>query len=365
MAEKSDQEKSEEPTQTRLRKAREEGNVARSAELSSVVLMVGTLILLYVFGASVFIQADSMIVRFYGQTDLVMKESDFVLEALNQARQSGMAMLLPITAGLFLVAFAANVAQTGLGFSSKVLEAKLNRISPAQGFKRIFSTKGVFELFKGIAKIGITAIVIYYTLSPQMGQITQLMIMPIYDSLGFSGDLLLRLTASMLAALFILSVIDAAYTRYQHRKDLRMTKQEVKDEMKDSDGDPRLKGQRRALSLKFLRGQRLDHAVLKSDVVLTNPTHYSVALRYDPLENQAPIVMAMGKDNRALKIREFARAYDVPIEPNPALTRALYAVCKVGDTIPYDHFRAVSVILAHVYKEKNRDIYMNAPTSAS
>lgn len=357
MSKKPQQDKTEEPTLTRLKKAREEGNVAKSTELSSVILLLGALLLFLFLGASFFTQGQDLLVRLFSQSDLVVSDNDFIIAALNDALFSGMAMLLPFLGGILILALLANVLQTGVVIAPKVLEPKPERMSPAKGLKKIFSTKGVFELFKGLVKIGITGTIIYYTMAPEMDQVTQLMIMPVFDSLVYSGNLLLVLVSRMLAALLILSALDAMYSRYQHRKELRMTKQEVKDETKNAEGDPKQKSRRRAMSLDFLRGQRLDHAVLQSDVVLTNPTHYSVALQYDPSKDQAPVVSAMGKDNRALKIREFAREFNIPIEQNPPLARALYAVSQEGQTIPYEHFQAVATILAHVYKAKNDDVY--------
>lgn len=357
MAQKPQEDKTEEPTLTRLKKAREEGNVAKSAELSSVILLLAILLLVLFFGASMFVQVQSLFARMFAQSELVVTDNDYVLSALNDALFSGMTILMPFILGLLIVALLANVLQTGFVIAPKALEPKPGRMNPAKGLKKIFSTKGVFELFKGIIKIGITGSIIYYTVAPEMELLTQLMIMPLFDSLVYSGNMLLVLVARMMAALLILSALDAMYARYQHRKELRMTKQEVKDEMKNAEGDPKQKSRRRAMALDFLRGQRLDHAVLRSDVVLTNPTHYSVALQYDPSQNHAPVVSAMGKDNRALKIREFARMYNVPIEENPPLTRALYAVSQEGESIPYEHFQAVATILAHVYKSKNKDIY--------
>lgn len=179
--------------------------------------------------------------------------------------------------------------------------------------------------------------------------------MPLDYSMSEGGAYILMFVTKILAALFILSIADAAYQRFQHRKELRMTKQEVKDEFKQMEGDPQMKSQRKKFGMSLRQRKRLDHAVLSSDVVVTNPTHYAVALMYDPEHNEAPLVMAKGQRLKALRIKELARQYGIPIVENKPVARALFATAEEDEYIPADLYRAVAEILAYVYKLNNKN----------
>jgi len=179
-------------------------------------------------------------------------------------------------------------------------------------------------------------------------------IMPLTHIMTKSGEWTILVVGRILSALLILSIFDALYQRYKYRKDLRMSKQEVKDEYKQMEGDPQVKGARKRVAMKMARARRIDHAVLNSDVVVTNPTHYAVAIRYKPEEMAAPVIMAKGMRNRALKIKEYAKQYDVPIIENPPLARALYAAAEEGQAIPPEMYQAVAELLAYVYKIKKQ-----------
>ena len=168
------------------------------------------------------------------------------------------------------------------------------------------------------------------------------------------GGHLLNFVVKVLAALLILSIADAVYQKYEFNKNLKMTKQEIKDEYKQMEGDPHVKGQRKRFGLKLVQQKRMDHAVLGSDVVVTNPTHYAVALKYDPEQNNAPIVMVKGQRLRALRIKELAREYEIPIVENKPVARALFATAEEDQFIPEDLYRVVAEILAYVFKLKNK-----------
>lgn len=356
MSQNDDQEKTEEPTAHKIEKAREEGNVAKSTEISSVMLLVVAVVVFMQFGGWMYAHFQDLFETFFTNAGQSLNNQDNALQYLKTAAWYGMATMTPVLIGLFVVAILVNVAQTGMVFAPKVMEPKGSRLSPLKGFKKIFSMRGVVELVKGFSKILLIGLIIYFTLRNEVTNIVSFLILPIGEIINQSGGYVITIVIRILVALVILSIMDAAYTRYQHRKDLRMTKQEVKDEFKQMEGDPHMKGKRREQANQRQQ-KRLDHAVLASEVVVTNPTHYAVALHYDPEISEAPIVRAKGMRNRALKIREFAGEYDVPIIENPPVARALFAAAEEDEFVPPELYKAVAEILAYVYK-LNDDVFV-------
>ncbi len=351
---KSDQEKTEEPTQRKLEKAREEGNVSVSKEIASVMLMVVSMVMFVSTGAFMYSKLEDIFELFFINAGVNFSDADHAMEYLEMALRSGFEMMTPLLILLLITAVLVNGIQTGWVFSVKAIEPKANKINPATGIKKIFSMKGFVELVKGFSKLIIVTIIVYFTVRNDVDHFVSFTIMPLEYNLKESGVYVLMFVSRILAALFILSIADAIYQTYQHKKDLRMTKQEVKDEHKQMEGDPHVKSQRRKMGMSFRQRKRLDHAVLNSDVVVTNPTHYAVGLKYDPDQNEAPIVMVKGQRLKALKIKEIARENGIPIVENKPVARALFATAEEDDHIPGDMFKAVAEILAYVYKIKNR-----------
>ncbi len=349
MSQNNDQEKTEEPTAHRLEKAKEEGNVPRSTEVSSVMLLVIATVVMMQYGGWMYGHMEQLLETSFTDAGQALSGQETALEYLEMATTYGFIIMAPLLVGLFVVAIVVNVGQTGIVFATKVLEPKGSRMDPIKGFKKIFSMKGVVELVKGFSKIFLIGLIIYFTLNNEIKNIVSFLILPIGEILNQSGGYILTIVTRILVALVILSIMDAAYTRYQHRKDLRMSKQEVKDEFKQMEGDPHMKGKRREQAAS-LKQKRLDHAVLSSEVVVTNPTHYAVALHYDPEQSEAPIVRVKGMRNRALKIKEFAKKYEVPIIENKPVARALYASAEEDEYVPPDLYKAVAEILAYVYR---------------
>lgn len=355
MAEQNqDQEKTEEPTLRKLEEARKQGNVSLSKEVSSVVLMAASVLVMVGGGHAVYERTESLMERFFMDAAEPIGDPDQAIEVLESALMVGLEMMMPLLVVLMLTALLVNMAQTKGAFSMKTMEPKASKISPASGFKRIFSSKGAAELIKGFLKLAIVGLVIFYTLRSDVDEFLSYILLPIDQSLPQAGAYVLGFLTQVLTALFLLSIADAIYQRYQHRKDLRMTKQEVKDEFKSTEGDPKVKSQRKQFGLSLRQKKRLDHAVLASDVVVTNPTHYAVALRYDPDQNDAPVVMAKGKRLKALRIKELAREYEIPMVENRPVAQALFASAKEDEAIPADLYKAVAEILAYVYKKKNQ-----------
>lgn len=351
MSDQSDQQdKTEDPTAHKLKKAREEGNVAKSTEIASVLLMVITALILLNFGSWTYGRLEQMFESFFVNAGQGISNQDAAMQYLKMALWHGTEIIAPLLIALFVVAILAHVAQTGVVFSPKVLEAKGSRLSPAKGFKKIFSMHGIVELLKGVSKIFLIGIIIYFTLRNEISNITAFLVMPLQEILNESGSYILLIISRILAALVVLSLIDAVYMQYKHKKDLRMTKQEVKDEHKQMEGDPHMKSKRKERAMAMRHQKRLDHAVLSSEVVVTNPTHYAVALEYNPEQNDAPIIRAKGMRKRALKIRELAKEFEVPIIENPPVARALHASADENEFVPPELYQAVAEILAYVYR---------------
>lgn len=346
----NDQEKTEEPTQRKLDKAKEEGNVSRSQEISSVMLMImGTAVMLNT-GGYIYSKVEGMFQHFFLVVGKPINDVDQAFVVIESAIIYGFSIITPLLIVLFVTAILVNIVQTGVVFSTKVLEFKPNRMSLASGFKRIFSMKGLVELLKGISKIFIVAVVIYFSVRGSIQEFLNLQLLPLDSILRETGDAILIVVARILAALLVLSLIDMVYQRFQHRKDLRMSKQEVKDEFKQTEGDPQVKSQRKKAAMEMRRKKRLDHAVLNSDAVVANPTHYAVALKYDHDQDEAPCIMAKGMRKRALKIREYAEEYDIPVIEDPPLARSLHASADEDEQVPPELYQAVAEILAYVYR---------------
>lgn len=355
MADKSsDQEKTEEPTARRLEKAREEGQVAISKEVSSVVLMIAALLMFMGVSGMMYDRLTYIFESFFYNSGFGFEDQSQAESYLRTALMFGMQIVMPLLGMLVIVTLGVNLAQTKGLFSVKALEFKGQKINPIEGVKKIISMKGMVELIKGFSKLGIVGIIGYYSIKNDVSEYVGFIVVPIESSLSEMGGHLLNFVVKVLAALLILSIADAVYQKYEFNKNLKMTKQEIKDEYKQMEGDPHVKGQRKRFGLKLVKQKRMDHAVLGSDVVVTNPTHYAVALKYDPEQNNAPIVMVKGQRLRALRIKELAREYEIPIVENKPVARALFATAEEDQFIPEDLYRVVAEILAYVFKLKNK-----------
>lgn len=348
----SDQEKTEEPTAKKLEDARKEGNVSISTEVSSVAVLT-TAVLMFVSTSSMIgSKVSELFETFFRNAGQGFANQDQALSHLSEAMWGIIGIIGPTMSILLIVTLIVNFAQTGGVFSVKAIQPKGSKMSPMNGLKKIFSAKGAVELIKGFAKLFIVGLIGYYTVRNDVSTFVEFMVSPLEHSMSEMGSYILMFVTRILAALLVLSIADAIYQRFQHHKDLRMSKQEVKDEYKQMEGDPHVKGQRKQFGMELRNKKRLDHAVLSSDVVVTNPTHYAVAIRYDPENNNAPIVVVKGQRLRALRIKELAKEYGIPIVENKPVARALFATAEEDEFIPEDLYRAVAEILAYVYKLK-------------
>ncbi len=339
-------ERTEQPTARRLEEAREEGRIARSADLNAAIVLLGGLVLFKIFGSDLLDSLLRLVLAIGGAGAL--SGADLTNHTLQLGRLAAQA-LAPLLILLMVVALVGTALQSGVPISFTRLRPRLDHLNPLNGIRRLCSLESVVRLGMGLLKMAAVGLVAYVTLSGQVDALLGLGLLEPLAALGAAGDLLYRLTLRMGVALLILALLDYLYQRWNWWRRLKMTKQEVRDELKRMDGDPHIKSRRRQLQLK-LALQRIHLDVPKADVVVTNPTEFAVALKYDEAEMAAPRVVAKGKDFLALRIRQVAAQHGVPIVERPPLARALYAAVEVGQDVPPAFYRAVAEVLAYVYR---------------
>lgn len=351
-----DEGRTEEPSEYKIRKAREEGRVAKSQELvGALVLLMPALVLLFL-GPSLFTTCLEMLRFFFTRlTDLDPTKDGQVYGIFISyfLRLALPIMLVALVAGIF-----ANLVQVGFLFTTKPLAPKFSKIVPRLGtyFQRtLFSIEGLFNFAKSLVKIAIIGVVSYLTISSKFAQLVSLERANLWTGFTVVSELAIRLLITAALLLLVLSVPDYLFQRWQYRESLKMTKQEVKEERKMYEGDPLIKSRLRQ-RMRELLSRNMVANVPKADVVITNPTHYAVALEWNETTMTAPMVTAKGADEVALRIRKIAEENDVPIVENKPLARALYAETEIGDIIPEKYYQAIATILAHVYKlQKGRN----------
>ncbi len=354
MAENGDkQSKTFDPTPERIRKAREDGNVFKSQETTAVgMLIVGISVLVvgmpYGFAALKNMTASI----FLDATSSQLTVSSLPVIVRDVGTQVGL-ILMPYLGALFVAAIAINLGQFGFNLTGKPLVPKPERISPLKGLKRIFSAQGLFNFGKALVKIAIVGPIAYWTIQDHMPDILVLHLQSLPDILTTGTGWIVVLMFKLITMLLLLSIADFAFEKWRYKRDLKMDKQELKDEAKQQEGDPHMKGRRKERARELSRRERLDHAILKADVVVTNPTHYAVALRYTPEDGSAPRVVAKGIRKRALRIKELALQFDIPTVEDKPLARALYASVEERMEIPEELYPAVAALLAEIYR--NRD----------
>lgn len=358
MAEQGEQDqesKTEEPTSKRLQEAREKGQVAQSREVGNAAILLAGTIALVAMGA------DSAGKLYGAMRSFVERPHSFQLDAdaatiLFWAISAEIAWaLLPILALLLAVGVASSFVQHGFVFSGEALKPKWSKLSPLAGLKRMFSTRGLVELVKNLFKLAIVGTAATLAVMPWMTGVEQWIGLGIDEVLSGTVALVFRMLAGVVAAMILIAILDYGYQWWDHHRQMRMTKQEVREEGKQQEGDPHIKSKIRALRVERAR-RRMMQQVPEADVVVTNPTHYSVALKYDPERMAAPRLVAKGVDQVALRIREVAREHDVTIMENPPLARALYAGVELDHEIPEEHYRAVAQIIGYVMKLKGRKL---------
>jgi len=349
MAQGNGEERTEQPTPKRLREAKEKGQVPRSRELNStIVLMVAAVGLMLLGG--MLVDDLAIIMR-----DALTIERAKVMDPAALVQQFGAViskalwMLSPFLALLVLAAMTGPVSMGGFSFSTKAIAFKASKLNPIKGLGRIFSAKGLMELVKTLAKFLLVAAVSVLLLWSLKTELLSLANESLRQALAHAGTLFVWAFLALSSVLILVAAIDVPFQLWQHKKQLKMTFKEVKDESKETEGRPEVKGKIRALQMEMSQRRMMDK-VPDADVVITNPTHYAVALRYEREGNGAPRVVAKGADLIAMRIREIAQSHDITIVSAPPLARALYATTELEQEIPAELYVAVAHILAYVYQ---------------
>lgn len=348
-------EKSQEPTPHRRQKAREEGQVARSQDLGSAVLLVIGLLVLMMLGRGLIDHVAGFTQRHLGGQAWLSADVDFAVARWNDTLSGLAQTMLPIFGLMLLTAIAATLAQVGFLFVPKRLTPDLGRISPLAGFKRLFSISSVARLAFGIVKILVIAGVTFASLYSQYDTILGLAAVEVGEAAAYLIEILLWTSLKIGLALLVLALVDYWFQRWKHEQDLRMTPQEVREEMKNLEGDPLVIARRRQVQ-RQLALNRLSNAVPKADVVITNPTELAVAIQYEPEKMAAPIVVAKGAGVLAERIRRLALEHGIPIVEKKSLARALYRNVEINGPIPEDKYAAVAEVLAYVYHLKGKRV---------
>ncbi|WP_051216253.1 flagellar biosynthesis protein FlhB [Ferrimonas futtsuensis] len=347
----SDQEKTEEPTAKRLQQAKEKGQVPRSKELGTTFVLVGAAIAMMIFGQAMAQSLTSVATSLFTLSRKQVFDVGEISMVFGRILSEVGLPVLGFVLFLTVAAFVGNILLGGMTFSWKAAAPKMNKFNPLSGFKRMFGIQAVVELVKAIAKFSVVALVAWMLLSLYFDDIMSISTGTPFAAIAGSVSLLNKLFTFLCCSLLIIVIIDAPYQLWNHNKQLKMTKQEIKDEHKDSEGRPEVKGRIRQLQREMSQ-RRMMSEVPKADVVVVNPTHYSVALKYDKEQARAPLVVAKGSDEVALKIREIAREYEVPVISSPQLARAIYYSTKLKKQIPDGLFTAVAQVLAYVFQLK-------------
>ncbi|MBU0484016.1 MAG: flagellar biosynthesis protein FlhB [Proteobacteria bacterium] len=351
--ESSGQEKTEDPTPRRLADARKKGDVAKSMEVPSAAVLLASLMTLYILG-DYMLQGFLNPLRYYlGNLHMIK----IIPANINQMTQESMFFSImiagPLMAVIVVVALLSNYAQIGFLFTTEKITPKLSKIDPIQGLKNLFSKQTLAQTIKSILKLMIIGYIAYYEINKVRAGILPLMDQEAYPILQFVGNTAFWIFLKCALTLALLAAADYAFQRWQFMEKMRMTKQEVKEEAKQTEGDPHVKGRIRSIQMEMAR-RRMMEEVPKADVVITNPTHFAVALRYAPSMMIAPLVVAKGAGIIAQRIKEIAQENNVPILEDKPLAQALYRTVELNDSIPEELFQAVAEVLAYVYSLRKK-----------
>ena len=350
MEEQNKDQKTEEPSAKRIQETQDRGNFAHSRELTSAVILLMAVLSFGLAGGFVTKQMMATWHNIFSQAHTISPDPENLQTLYVWVFQNIFRIMSPILLSVMVGGIVVNLVQTGgLKFSAYPLIPRFGKLNPLNGFKRMFSVVALMELFKSLFKLTLISLIAFFTIKSRFHEILPMMGLGVGQILIFMGQVGLEIMAKVLLALFFLAVIDYLFQRYTYMKNLRMTKQEVREERKDTEGNPLIKQRIRTVQLEMMR-RRMMTAVPEADVVVTNPTHFSIAIKYDRDKHDAPVVVAKGKGQVALKIREIAKEHDIPLVEDKPLARLLYKIVDIGQYIPSHLYKAVAEILAYVYR---------------
>lgn len=352
-------EKTEPATEKKLSDARKEGQVAKSKEIGNAFGLLALFLILRFWAGHMGKSFMNLFAVLYNKMPEVIKMAGSVvnrrslLSIMQNTILQLILILLPILLVGFLIAFIADVAQVKWKPTAKPLMPKGSKINPVKGFSRIFSKQSLVELIKALAKIGVIVYVAYRYLRGEADVLFMLYDMPLMQAIALLGNVATNLGIRISAVYMIIAFADYAYQKHKFSEDMKMTKQEVKDEYKNTEGNPEIKGRIRQ-KMREVSQRRMMQSLPQADVVITNPTHYAVAIKYDPEVAEAPIVLAKGEDYLAQKIKEAAKEHHIEIVENKPLARMLYSTVDIGMQVPPELYQAVAEVLAMVYSLQGR-----------
>lgn len=348
MAEQGGQEKSEQPTSKRREDARKEGNVFQSRDISTVVILLGMFSIMRLLLSGLYSSIRDYLIT---MIDNVGKEQETVFgtELLSDSIWILVKCVLPLLSAALLLGVLSAGAQTRFNVSFRSLKPKFSRLSPIEGFKKMFSLRNVIELIKNLIKITVLGVLLYNIIKGDVLQIARMLDIKPINSAVYMLQMIFDAVLKTCALFTVVAFFDFLYQRWDYEKNLRMTKQEVKDEYKQTEGNPEIKNRIRGAQ-RQLAQSRMMQKVPTADVVVRNPTHFAVALKYDPERHGAPIVIAKGQDELALRIVKIAEENEVTVLENRPLARGLYASCKLDQEIPAEFYGAVAEILVYLHR---------------
>lgn len=361
MAEEQAQEKTEEPSAKRLKESREKGQIARSRDFNATLILLFTALSFLMFGQYLINHLVTMMRQsFEFNSDLLLTTS-VAMERLYYLSQYGIKSMLPLLIVIFLLSLAAPIVIGGWIFSREALSPKMSRLNPASGFMRMVSLKGLVEMIKSLLKFVLVGGVSMLVLKIEVPLLLALANNPLETAISEGASIIIKSFAFISASLIVISLIDVPFQLYEHHKALKMTKQELVDEYKETEGKPEVKSAIRRAQHEMSR-RRMMAEVPKADVILTNPTHYAVAISYQQKNRKAPVVVAKGKDLIAFQISNEALKNNVPIICVPPLARAIYFSTKLNKEIPKGLYTAVAQVLAYVFHLSNKQKYDHKPS---
>jgi len=352
-------EKTEQPTAKKQSKARQDGNVAKSQDVNVVAGLFVGLIYLLLMGPAMAKNLSALLVNFISHQTLMEVNQGTMVTLLKNVLIDVSVVLMPFFMILVAAALMSNLFQIGFMFTTKVFEPKFDKFNPVKGMKKFFKVKQLVTILQQIAKLCAVAIPPYFIIKAEMNKIPLIMDMGIWAIISYIGVTMIKIILSVAFVLLLIAIYDLYYTRKKHTEELMMTKQEVKDERKNSEGDPKIKAKIRRLQLEEIR-KRMMTSVPQADVVITNPTRLAIALKYDRSVSSSPVVVAKGARLIAEKIRQVARENNVPIVENKPLAQSLYKMVEIGEAIPEELYKAVASVLAYVYNQKNNKQAVNS-----
>ncbi|WP_019027029.1 flagellar biosynthesis protein FlhB [Colwellia piezophila] len=349
MADSDSGEKTEEPTAKKLTDARKKGQIARSKDLGTFFVLVGSACAMLLMGKSLATSMAAMMSQLFSLSRAEAMDINALFKVINDGVSQVVAPLLWIFFIIMLAAFVGNTLLGGMSFSWEATMPKASKLSPAAGFKRMFGVQAAVELVKSILKFFVVFIVAFLLLTGLFEEILGLSRETVPANFEHATTMLLWMFLVLALSIGLIVIIDAPYQVWNHNRQLKMTKQEIKDEHKSTEGSPEIKGRIRRTQYEMSQ-RRMMADVPNSDVVITNPSHFSIALKYDSVLGGAPVLSAKGVDEMALHIRTIAKEHHIEIIQSPALARSLYYTAEVGDDIPEELFAAVAQVLAFIFQ---------------